>query len=77
MSAIKSYNQLNQLLTGYDIQNISQQDIDFIILGIEESFIYNYSKLTLLLNNEINDQFIIKPTFNIEKENKIKIKFLI
>ena len=75
MSAIKSYNQLNQLLTGYDIQNISQQDIDFIILGIEESFIYNYSKLTLLLNNEINDQFIIKPTFNIEKENKIKIKF--
>ena len=75
MKAIKSYNQLSQEFMRYKEKETNQQEIEFTIIEIKESFIYNYSKLTLLFNNEINDQFIIKPVYNINKASKIKIKF--
>ena len=75
MKAIKSYNQLSQEFMRYKEKETNQQEIEFLILDLKESYIYNYSKLTLLFNNEINDQFIIKPVYNINKASKIKIKF--
>ena len=74
MKTIQSYKQLDQEFLNAEEQLSCEKDIEFIILAIKEASIYNYSKLTLLLNNEINDHFIIKPVYNIEEATKIKIK---
>lgn len=74
MKAIKCYQELYQELIKSDNQNIIQQNLEFIVLQIKESFIDNYYRVTLLLCNEINEQFIIKSDLKIREGNKIKIK---
>ena len=74
MGNIQSFEELRQELEKHEFKNTFKKDIEFIVVDVKESFIFNYSKLTLLLNNEVNDQFIIKPYTKIEKYNKIKFK---
>jgi hypothetical protein len=54
-------------------QNSKQEYLEFIIVK-KSQFIYNYLKLTLLLNDEINDQFIYKQLADIKENTKIKVK---
>ncbi len=73
MKAIKSFELLSKELFQSEIENINQKYIECEVLE-QKQFFHNYLKLTLLLNNEINDDFIIKPIYNIKEGNKIKIE---
>ena len=76
-NAIKSFDQLQkEFLKNEDKclpQNSKQEYLEFIIVK-KSQFIYNYLKLTLLLNDEINDQFIYKQFTDIKENTKIKVK---
>ena len=65
--------QLNEALLNYERKDICQKDIEFTIVKIKLSAIYNYSGFTLLLNNEINDQFITKPIYLVKENDKIRV----
>jgi hypothetical protein len=76
-NAIRNFDQLQkEFLKNEDKclpQNSKQEYLEFIIVK-KSQFIYNYLKLTLFLNDEINDQFIYKQFTDIKENTKIKVK---
>ena len=74
---IKSFEQLQKEFVKIEDkslpQNSKEQYLEFIVIK-KNKFIYNYLKLTLLLKEEINDQFIFKQFTDIKENTKIKVR---
>ena len=75
--AIKNFEQLQKEFVKIEDkflpQNSKSQYLEFIVIK-KSHFIYNYLKLTLLLNDELNDQFIFKEFADIKENTRIKVK---
>ena len=72
MEAIKCYHELNEEFIKVNKNNLRY--FETIVLG-KNRFSNEYFKLTLLLDNEINDQFIINVFNEVKENSKICINF--